>query len=186
MKITIITPCSRPENLLEINKSIDFEKIHEWIIVYDGNRINENLKKFSHPKIKEFIYKHERNDILWGHPQRNFALEQIKDDDTFIYFLDDDNIIHPDFYKIIPILEKNKIYTFKQLVVSQNKLNIGDVIAIGNIDTSQFLIYFPLCKGIKWCLEYAADFHFINDCVQKNPNSHIFIDEIYAYYNYLR
>ena len=38
-KLTIITPSYRINNLIEIKKSLNFEYIDEWIIVYDGNKI---------------------------------------------------------------------------------------------------------------------------------------------------
>ena len=38
-KLTIITPSYRINNLHEIKKSLNFEYIDEWIIVYDGNKI---------------------------------------------------------------------------------------------------------------------------------------------------
>ena len=45
-KLTIITPSCRINNLLEIKKSLNFEYIEEWIIVYDGNRIETNPSRF--------------------------------------------------------------------------------------------------------------------------------------------
>jgi hypothetical protein len=57
-KLTIITPSYRINNLLEIKKSLNFEYIEEWIIVYDGNRIATNPYIFKeNEKIKEYIYK---------------------------------------------------------------------------------------------------------------------------------
>ena len=47
-KITIITPSYRINNLYKIKESINFEYVHEWIIVYDGSkllRIRIYLKK---------------------------------------------------------------------------------------------------------------------------------------------
>jgi len=37
-KLTIITTSCRVDNLIEIKKSINFEYIDEWIIVYVGNK----------------------------------------------------------------------------------------------------------------------------------------------------
>ena len=41
-KMTIITPTYRIDNLNKIKQSINFEYVDEWIIVYDGNRIETN------------------------------------------------------------------------------------------------------------------------------------------------
>ena len=45
-KLTIITPLYRKNNLLEIKKGLNFEYIDEWIIVYDGNKIQSNPNIF--------------------------------------------------------------------------------------------------------------------------------------------
>ncbi len=41
-KIKIITPSYGIDNLNQIKQSINFEYVDEWIIVYDGNRIQTN------------------------------------------------------------------------------------------------------------------------------------------------
>jgi hypothetical protein len=41
-KLTIITTSFRANHLIEINKSIIFDYIDEWIIVHDGNKIEYN------------------------------------------------------------------------------------------------------------------------------------------------
>ena len=41
-KTTIITPSYRIDNFKKINQSINFEYVDEWIIVYDGNKIESN------------------------------------------------------------------------------------------------------------------------------------------------
>ena len=98
-KLTIITPSYRVNNLLEIKTSINFEYIEEWIIVYDGSKITDNPKIFeNNNKIKEYVFKGEG---ISGNPQRNYALTKITNPDTLLYYLDDDNIIHPNFYRLL-------------------------------------------------------------------------------------
>jgi len=58
-KLTLITPSIRPQNLLKIRNSINFEYVHEWIIVYDGSKIKEHPNVFkdeNNPKIKEYLH----------------------------------------------------------------------------------------------------------------------------------
>ena len=115
-KLTLITPSYRVNNLLEIKKSINFEYIEEWIIVYDGSKIINNPHLFENQennKIKEYIYKCEDGGMS-GNPQRNYALSKITNPNALMYYLDDDNIIHPNFYKLLNIIDNNKIYTFNQ------------------------------------------------------------------------
>ena len=110
VKITIITPSYGIDNLKK--KSIKFEHIDEWIIVYDGNIIDSNPSIFEeNEKIKEYIYK---CDCIAGIGQRNCALTRITNPDTLLYYLDDDNIIHPDLYNLLDFFDNNRIYTFDQ------------------------------------------------------------------------
>ena len=178
-KITIITPSYRVDNLQALKNSINFNYVNEWIIVYDGNKVIENPSIFRNEedgKIKEYVYK---GDGISGNPQRNYALTQITNNDTFLYYLDDDNIIHPDFYKLCDIIEKNKMYTFNQV----NRLR-GDNVNINHIDTAMFLIDFNLCKNITWINDrYDADGHYITECYNSNKENHIFFDNDLCYYN---
>jgi hypothetical protein len=47
-------------------------------------------------KIKEYVCKGEG---ISGNPQRNYALTKITNPNTVLYYLDDDNILHPNLYK---------------------------------------------------------------------------------------
>lgn len=175
-KITLITPSYRVNNLLEIKKTINFEYVEEWIIVYDGSKITDNPKIFENDKIKEYVFKGEG---MSGNPQRNYALTKITNPDTLIYYLDDDNIFHPDMYKLLDIIDNDKLYTFNQY----NRLK-GDNINLGFIDTAMFIIPYKLCKNEKWILDrYDADGCYIMECYNNNKNVHIFVDNDLCYYN---
>jgi predicted O-methyltransferase YrrM len=176
-KLTIITPSYRVKNLLEIEKSINFDYIEEWIIVYDGCKITDNPKIFeNNNKIKEYVFKGEG---ISGNPQRNYALTKITNPDTLIYYLDDDNIFHPDIYKLLNIIDNDKMYTFNQY----NRLK-GNNINVRCIDTAMVIIPYKLYKNEKWILDkYDADGYYIVECYNKNKNIHIFIDNDLCYYN---
>ena len=178
-KLTIITPSYRVNNLLEIKKSIHFEYIEEWIIVYDGSKITDNPNIFENQennKIKEYVFKGEG---ISGNPQRNFALTKITNPDTLIYYLDDDNIFHPDMYKLLNIIDNDKMYTFNQY----NRIN-GNNINVGKIDTAMVIIPYKLCKNVKWILnKYEADGYYIKECYDENKNIHIYVDNDLCYYN---
>ena len=179
-KITIITPSYRIDNLYKIKESINFEYVHEWIIVYDGSKIITNPYLFKEDnKIKEYIYKCTG---ISGNGQRNYALSKITNENTLLYYLDDDNIIHPNLYNLLNNINNNTIYSFNQY----NRIKGGNP-NIGYIDTAMVLIPFNLCKNIIWKLDiYEADGHYIKDCIDSNRDKHVYIDEDLCYYNFLK
>ena len=178
-KLTIITPSYRVDNLLELEKSIDFKYIEEWIIVYDGSKIIDNPNLFKNQennKIKEYVYKGEG---ISGNPQRNYALTKITNSNTLLYYLDDDNLVNPNIYRLLNIIDSNKMYTFNQL----NGIK-GNKIGIGCIDTAMFLIPYSLCQNIKWKSNlYDADGYYIKECYDNNKRLHIYLDNNLCYYN---
>ena len=178
-KLTIITPSYRIDNLLQIKKSINFDYIDEWIIVYDGSKIVDNPKLFENQennKIKEYVYS---GVGISGNPQRNYALTNISNPDTLLYYLDDDNIIHPNLYKLLNIIDNNKIYTFNQF----NRIK-GNNVCVNCIDTAMVILPYKLCKNEKWILDkYNADGYYIQECYNNNKCAHTFIDNDLCYYN---
>ena len=49
-------------------------------------------------KINEYVYKWES---ISGNPQRNYALTKCTNPNTLLYYLDDDNILLPNLYKLL-------------------------------------------------------------------------------------
>ena len=178
-KLTIITPSYRIDNLLQVKQSINFDYVDEWIIVYDGSKIIDNPNLFANQednKIKEYIYKGEG---ISGNPQRNFALTKITNPDTLLYYLDDDNAIHPAMYRLLNIIDNDKMYTFNQYARLK-----GNNIEVNHIDTAMIIIPYNLCKNIKWLLDlYNADGYYITECYQNNNNKYIYVDNDLCYFN---
>jgi SAM-dependent methyltransferase len=137
--IIVITPCSRPNNIKELEKSIPFEIVSKWIIVYDGKHISNDTKQYTdNEKIEEY-YVYIENGIS-GNPQRNFALDLLHKrlgtgSGQFVYFLDDDNVVYRDFKNISRILDDKKFYTFNQ----SNGLR-GNTVQVDKIDTGMYLV----------------------------------------------
>lgn len=177
--LTIITPSCRPQFLLKLKESIQFDKIDKWIIVYDTSRNRSYTKLFNDPKVEEVFC-----DVVGqaGHPQRNFGVNMVTD--GHIYFLDDDNIIHPDFWNLK--FEPDYFYTFDQLRDKRGSILTGNNIALSRIDTAMFVVPKKMFQGITWDIgRYDADGIFICQIKARYPNSHRYINTTACYYNFL-
>jgi len=183
--LTIITPCCRQKNLSACYNSIQFDAIHQWIIVYDTSKDRTYPHLYEgNPKILEV----ECNAGISGNPQRNYGLSLVTD--GYIYFLDDDNIIHPEFwntiYKELINRTTTPFYTCNQIREKEGRTLYGNTIAIGNVDTAMFLVHKKHIGAIQWAEnKYDADGYFIRDIARNNPGAHQYINTIAAYYNHI-
>ena len=194
-KVTIITPCCRQARLQEIFNSINFDFIYRWIIVYDTSRNRSYTKRYlNHPKILEL----ECSDPgISGNSQRNHGMRIVED--GFLYFIDDDNIIHPDLWNVIPSLDENYYYSWDQLrnkngdntdwVLFKNekgKILRGNTLKVQHIDTSQIIIPKSMIGSLEWKIDdYAADGILIESLYKLNPSAHKYIPKVLCYYNFL-
>jgi hypothetical protein len=180
MFLNIITPCSRPENLLKISESINIPKEnYRWIVVCDSELLpNEELI----PKNCE-IYHHKNSSSISGNSQRNYALDLIID--GHIYFNDDDTTIHKDLWETIKDLE-NDFISFKQLNNNGDLRLLGDEIIVGGIDSHNFIVSKNIVGSSRWIINrYDADGYFAQECYLKSLNS-VYFDKVLSIYNTLR
>jgi hypothetical protein len=180
MFLNIITPCSRPENLKLIAKSINIPREHyRWIVVFDGlNLPNEELI----PDNCE-IYSHKDKNSVVGHSQRNFALKLIND--GHVYFNDDDTIIHPELWENIKDLDDDFI-SFSQNDKKGIMRVVGNVIAIARVDSHNFITKNSIIGDTTFNItKYEADGYFAVECFAKAKTKK-FINKVLSIYNYLR
>lgn len=177
-KLTVITPSCRPYNLGRVKESLHFDYIDEWIIVYDGSKVPKDTAFFKdHPKIKEHWV---LGDGIEGNLQRNYALSQITNPDALLFYLDDDNQMHPDLYSLLKVVDPSNVYSFGQL----NRLK-GGIVKLGSIDTAMVLIPYKLCPVERWTLNVVcADFFYIEACFRNNNS--VVVDNDLSFYNKLR
>jgi hypothetical protein len=161
---------------------MNFDIITTWYIIYDTSKNRDYTFKYEiHPKIKEFKCNTEG---VCGHPQINYALNMIKE--GFVYVLDDDNIIHPNFWKILPTLDNNVIYTWDQLRCDTNSIMKGGNITRNCIDTAQFIVPRKYIGNIRWVKnERCGDYTFISEIYKKHSKAFKVIDDVCCYFNYL-
>lgn len=169
-----MTPCSRPENLPTIAKTIP--KFAEWVIVVDA---------------KAWLAKNPKNSIVIttdltgdsGNPLRNLFLDSYRfTDDDWVYILDDDNIFHPKLYDRIEDFDRMDagIITWSQ----EGRLKATGAPREGNIDTACYMFKPARSNGLRFEMKYGADGIFAYEMSKRSTL--IKVDEELCYYNYLR
>jgi hypothetical protein len=180
MKLNIITPCSRPENLIKISESINIPKDnYRWIVVFDSEQLPNNELI---PDNCE-VYLHRNHLSVVGHSQRNYALDMITE--GYVYFNDDDTLIHSELWENIKNLN-NDFISFSQLNKDGSLRLKGDNISVNNIDSHNFIIDYSIIGNTRFIItKYDADGYFAHECYNKSKNN-IWLDKPLSIYNLLR
>ena len=179
--IYIITPCRRPLNLEKIKTTIPSEC--QWVIVYDSS-----LKHEYHIEGAINLKSPFTGDS--GNPNRNYALDTLKmKDNDWFYILDDDNIIHPDWYESVK----------HQLESGANMINWGqcfydnttrfpatDNLAKDRVDTAQYMMRWGAVKSLRYKSHYEADGDYANKAAKLCKSNILKLDQNLCYYNALR
>lgn len=182
--LTVITPCSRPWLLPAVLQSVP--RNAEWVVVLDSNDLYEvPAEVYSAPNARLFTCAGGK----WGNAQRTFGMSQANGE--YLYFLDDDNIIHP---RLIPLLEKLTASGERPVIVVNQALKSGELRLRATLpphpngtDTAQVLIPRELTLGHKWDTNmYEADGKFFGEIFNENKERFVVVNEVACYYNYLR
>ncbi len=121
--LSIVTPCTRTRNLLAMHQSIVQTLVGrvnvKWIIVFD----NVPIVHFD----DSWIECHSLHDdaSVFGNAQRDFGA-QLAIDGSWIWFLDDDTLVHPDFATVL-IDNVSKHPEAKAIIVSQCRFRNGQL-----------------------------------------------------------
>lgn len=182
-KVFILTPSRRPFNSSIISKSIPQEC--EWVIVFDKTVKNDH-------QIDNAITIKSNETGFWGNPNRNVGLEYIKEhlkpsDNDWLYILDDDNIIHPNWWSSIQnhLNSDAAIVTWGQTWASgEPRTAPTDNPRIATIDTSQYMVRWSIAKDLRFEHIYEADGIYAEEAAKKG--SVLKLDEYLGYYNFLR
>jgi hypothetical protein len=178
MFLNIITPCSRPENLDVISKSINIPRDqYRWIVVFDLLEAPDNI-----PDNCEF-YNIKDAKSTSGNAQRNFALDLVTH--GHVYFNDDDTIMQPNLWEEIKDLEEDFI-SFKQVNKDGSGRLEGNNISVGNVDSHNFVVSAECMGDVRWVLNrYDADGVFAHECYKK-ANTTLYIPKVLSVYNSLK
>jgi len=179
MFLNIITPCSRYELLREIEGSINIPRErYRWIVVYDSEKLPSNVYIPSNCE----AYAIKNLFSVYGNAQRNYALNMVKD--GYIYFNDDDTIIHKDLWDNVNYLH-NDFISFSQEWKDGTLRLKGNNISLNNVDSHNFIMSYSLLGNTRWDITRRdADGLFANTCKDKAKNI-IFINKVLSTYNAL-
>jgi hypothetical protein len=179
MFINIITPCSRPENLDIISKSINIPRDqYRWIVVFDLLEAPDNI-----PDNCEFYNIKDANSTS-GNAQRNFALDLVTH--GHIYFNDDDTIMQTNLWDEIKDEDASDFISFKQANKDGTLRLEGINVFVGTIDSHNFVVSAECMGDTRWVLDrYDADGVFARECFEKAKNI-LYISKTLSVYNSLK
>lgn len=124
----------------------------------------------------------------WGFPQRNLALDFIQD--GWCMFLDDDNIMHPEFYPEFSHFmdADHDAMIFKLSNVNGVLAATPENIGVGTIDIAQFVLKRSYIADERFLTCYCADGLFIHKLYTNDPEKKylFFNDKIRCYHNFCR
>ena len=188
---TIITPAGRRPTsswLPQLARSIDFDQVDSWIVVLGGTPLPEGF----HPGPKVHLI-NSTQDHTAGHMLYNVGLAALPSSSHperahYVYRLDDDNLVHPNFWAVLPGLirqhiaenKRKDVYTFA--ACREGKYFPGDKCQVKSIDSAQFVVDRRIATN--WTGEYEADGKFISDKCSKYGEFHV--DQVLANYNALK
>jgi len=194
MKLSIITPFSRKvEYLNTINDHLGKLSLItpiEWFIIYQHDLENEieewNIKSSKYENLIVKTVKGKTDVSYYGNSYRNQGIELVEDSwNNWVYFIDDDNTIHPNFGDITPlfeVLEENVLF-FGQINPDQTIRLIPTEIKVGNIDTAMFVTRAKTLKKYTWKEEHYTADGILAEELYANEKCKI-IYTPYSFYNY--
>jgi hypothetical protein len=190
-RLNVVTAGSRLNLLNSVNESLslleDFEVL--WYLVLDSryiqeNQINPNYNYLTHLGSVD-------NGDFGGAYQKNHALDQIND--GWVYFLDDDNTIHPAFGPILSNAIKDNpaanCFVFDQELPNLSIRRVPDpyTVRIAGIDLAQYVFKRSIIGDSKFPLgTRACDYYFYNSIRDKDDCVIIRIPVVCTYYNFLK
>ena len=193
--IHILTRCSRPNNLLKVADSIPKKDDIVWHVIFDSTRLKDIdvdlLTKLQDYNPRVYFEYSQGGDYLY--PQMSKIIKNnIKS--GWVYSLDDDNILHEDFYEKITNSIDSSIdgIVFNQHVGGKDFTGVDvryakpENMKVRQIDLAQFVLNRRVFDRVEFEGGYDADGRFIERVYESNPNSFLFIDTILAHYNYLQ
>lgn len=194
-KIAIITRCTRPENLQTVANSLTeaFSEKYKWYIIFDNNmeKIDTEYLDLLNSLPCEYYFRRSQEGAF-SHDNINWVIKTKVPDKYYVYVLDDDNTLHPEFVSYFKkIKATSKSYIFNQFV--DGKDFTGEIIRkaapenmkVQKVDMGQILIEkeFLMDYVNGYAHGYTGDGISIQYLHDNFPEQFKFIDKILCYYN---
>ena len=197
--LNILTRCTRPNNLLKVKESVftDIPKNLKikWHVIFDVAPLKdidaELLSELTNEDTQLYFIKGGDGGLLY--PQSTEILKKMNQTSWF-YFLDDDNILHENFYKYMSTAldeDGKNIHVVSQKVAGKDFTRLDIRVAspentgFRKTDIAQVVIKTKLIHTYEFGSNYAADGYFIESVIQDAPDTFSYHNEILSYYNYL-
>jgi O-antigen biosynthesis protein len=196
LKLHLFTRCTRLHNLDKIKQTVfpsPFDVV--WHLLFDTTSLKdidaELLNRLQNNQTRFYFLKSDGTDYLY--PQISKVIEGIEE--GFVAILDDDNILHPDFYEqLFEAIQQNptkKGFVFEQYVGGNDftGLEIRKVgpehMKLRHIDSAQYALHTSLYQLKTYEGGYDADGRFIEPLYNLVPDEFHFIHKVLCFYNYL-
>jgi glycosyltransferase involved in cell wall biosynthesis len=198
-KFNIVTRCTRPHFLKTVKESI-FKTIKfdiKWWVVFDTRVIKdidaEFLSELQSIGGTPLFFEGVEGDF--AHTLLSKTIDLIED--GFIYFLDDDNILHEDFWdemsKAIKENPDKRGFIFHQKIGGKDFTGLDiregkpENTKVRHIDMAQFVLSRDLIGEVRFVPnDYIADGYLIEKIYRQSPDDFFFIDKVLCYYNELK
>ena len=193
----ILTRCTRPQNLLTIKNTVFPSPITVvWHIIFDTTVLKdidaELLSELQGNSTRFHFIKGDGTDYLY--PQLSDVIGKLYPE-NYVVILDDDNVIHPDFYDVIKAeIEANhdkEAFVFEQFVDKKDFTglevrNVGpEHMKLRHIDSAQYVIKQSLYAQGRYEGGYCGDGVFIENLYKNHSDKFHFIHQQLCYYNRL-
>jgi glycosyltransferase involved in cell wall biosynthesis len=191
MQFHVVTRCSRVSNLLTLLDTVYSSGVNvSWHIVFDTKHV-KNIEVSLLSKLNEKEAQlYFRDGDGWGLSNLNDILKSLPQ--GYVFHLDDDNIMHPDYYRqltmAIDMHPDKKVFCYGQLVdedFNQVRYAYPESTVVGGIDLAQYTVHTDVYKTMSYGSGYTADGEFIESYFKSSPEEFVFINEVLCYYNYI-
>jgi glycosyltransferase involved in cell wall biosynthesis len=196
MKFHVITRCTRVENLLTIADSVYKEGVDvTWHVVFDTSVVKEIEIALLGALYNAgaMLYFKEGAPGTYMYPKMNELIKTFPSED-YVTLIDDDNIVHPDYYDVITKYIKDNpnsdAFCYNQFVDKKDFTGLEyRIVSTANvevkgIDLAQYTVKVSTFSLCEFGAGYCGDGEFIQALHSLVPFT--FIDKTLCYYNYLQ